>query len=441
MGFGNLLRAMRRQHGWTQQQLADRAHISVRTLLYWETGRREPRNNELSMALNALQATAEQCEQLYQQLTGAHGAKATRSYLESQNPVDVLLPGLPSLGALLAALRHRQGWRRERLAAEMGVHIGTLRRWEIGETMPGVERLRHLCALLNARPDEQEALLQHRQLPAPHVEEDTYEAWSLCVWQFEELSQIGDFALSDLHALALKRQLWLRARHNPTYRSLLGVLESIYCSCLLRQDRLREAEACADSALRLVSVAADTERFLFIPLGLMSYLVYRRSNENCGSAIDLLNHWLPRIRQPDVRERILCNLAVYLAMDCDHDSATAHLEQARDLLSCLQGLSADQVYFRLTQARVCGAGWKSALSNLDAPHYSLMSLSTSSTSLLMEARERQKVPQHLHRRIYADLERLPDQRIQVVAVLPDFDGKKGLSRRRISSNRCAPDSK
>lgn len=52
--FGLEIRAMRRGKDWTQQQLADVAHVSVRTVRNLEAGRVEMQPGNLSAVLDAL---------------------------------------------------------------------------------------------------------------------------------------------------------------------------------------------------------------------------------------------------------------------------------------------------------------------------------------------------------------------------------------------------
>lgn len=40
--YARLLLAIRKQRGWTQQQLAQALCVSVRTIQYWESGARSP---------------------------------------------------------------------------------------------------------------------------------------------------------------------------------------------------------------------------------------------------------------------------------------------------------------------------------------------------------------------------------------------------------------
>jgi ribosome-binding protein aMBF1 (putative translation factor) len=57
--FGQALTAWRRRQGWTQEELAKRANVPLRTLQNWEAGRTTPRPSS-GRKLEALQSGLEQ---------------------------------------------------------------------------------------------------------------------------------------------------------------------------------------------------------------------------------------------------------------------------------------------------------------------------------------------------------------------------------------------
>lgn len=52
-----LLRSIRKQRGWTQQQLAQQLRISRRTLQHWETGKSDPNERDIIIFRTLLSPT------------------------------------------------------------------------------------------------------------------------------------------------------------------------------------------------------------------------------------------------------------------------------------------------------------------------------------------------------------------------------------------------
>src|SRR5579871_1976173 len=104
-GIGGFLRELRTARQLSLSQLAQRADVSRRTLIYWEAGTYQPSLPELEAVLNALQTTAEQREYAVAQI----GAPRAMQRLRAESGVVRLaeeIGPIPSGGDLLRALRH-----------------------------------------------------------------------------------------------------------------------------------------------------------------------------------------------------------------------------------------------------------------------------------------------------------------------------------------------
>src|SRR5579871_3078066 len=111
---------LRRTKGLSQRELADSAQISLRAVSSWELGECEPRIPELLAAMQVLNATHAERASTIALLINIRSERLLRQ--ESVPIVDAIESGtLPGLGDLLRAMRVRQGWTQEQLAAAMGV--------------------------------------------------------------------------------------------------------------------------------------------------------------------------------------------------------------------------------------------------------------------------------------------------------------------------------
>ena len=58
--FGQTLRAFRKKKGFSQEELADRAKITLRTFIRWENGETQPRIDEIRRLAQALNVTEQE---------------------------------------------------------------------------------------------------------------------------------------------------------------------------------------------------------------------------------------------------------------------------------------------------------------------------------------------------------------------------------------------
>src|SRR5438067_2521649 len=77
--------------------------------------------------------------------------------------------------ARLRAMRLRQGWTQEQVAARVGVVRTTAAHWERGERLPSAEQTQALCYALGAHEEELLALTTGRFAGTPGPEPATWE--------------------------------------------------------------------------------------------------------------------------------------------------------------------------------------------------------------------------------------------------------------------------
>jgi transcriptional regulator with XRE-family HTH domain len=121
--FGQILKAYRKTHGLTQEQLAAVLCVEPRTLRCWENER--PLNN-----LRELRRIAE---------------------------ILGIAPELVGVAAYPSALRFHyllRGWSQEHLAKLLGVEPETISKWECGEQKPSLHDQERLCKLFDTTADK-----------------------------------------------------------------------------------------------------------------------------------------------------------------------------------------------------------------------------------------------------------------------------------------------
>lgn len=132
-------------------------------------------------------------------------------------------------------MRFRRGWTQAQLAREMGVTQRSIAGWEATETYPSEENWLRLCALLQAYPEEVNALQQHR-LALPHWQERFTNEEVL--HEVEAFEKSADYLLSpliDLWALALIQRLAPMTGRFSEALPLLNIVFRRHCRWLHRQ--------------------------------------------------------------------------------------------------------------------------------------------------------------------------------------------------------------
>lgn len=359
--LGELLRTLRKNRGFSQEQLAVQARVTVRTLQYWEANQQQPRDVELESVLKALQTTPQDRARVYALLTEQRIVRLGANMTPGSDVPTSLLGPLPGIGDLLRALRVRRGWTQEQLAAEMQINRVTVIRWEATRMLPFEEDMQRLCLLLQAAPEEQAALQARRLSPSSWPHQLTLEA---CREQFELLLQIrsGDallMPLADLHMLALKRQLRFLLSQSSEALLLLAKLETHHSWWLYMHGRTPEACAGNWRALNLTRWKRGTEEIWTPALNLLSA---HAAGGVCGpeNAVRLLHPWL-RLLSASSRLYLLCDMALYAGLAQQPEEAASFLKQAQQTLHDFS--KADQAkdwyyhwYYRMTHARVLLSG-------------------------------------------------------------------------------------
>jgi transcriptional regulator with XRE-family HTH domain len=356
--FGQFCRTLRKRRGLTQIELAGKAALAVRTLIYWETGQREPRGEELSGVLQALNVTPAERDQAYLLLTSSHGIQLIRQRARTQTASNRTNGVLPDLGDLIAALRIRKGWPRERLAAQMQVKVSTVIGWERTQHLPNDENIDRMCAMLDAYPEERAALLTRRlSSPAPE-QSPSLEVYAERVRAFVCDVDLQRSPLIDLHALALKKQLWFAAESHDHFNLLAAHVETLHCAWLFYQTRTQEAGRCINRALNLVRPRLAECDFVPTMLNLASCHAVEKQGRRYDEGIELLRRWLPRVTRPDQLAPIYCDLAYYASAAGQHEAALNYLQHARNSIAPMMPTSELLSHFGITLARVLAQAGK-----------------------------------------------------------------------------------
>ena len=346
--FGRYFRSLRGEKGVSQNELARQAGLAVRTLVYWECGKRLPRALELQNALDALAATPQEQRQAF----FLSRAPCSEQPAPHEKPLNaVLLPeqGSPiGLSDLLHALRKRKGWTQEQTATVTGVSRLTILRWETAQGLPSEESLERVCGALDASLEETRGLRVWRTLPLSWKPKWSLEEYEIEIARFRRQVFLGQDPLTDLVALTLKYRLPARAGREEEVLRLSALLESEHGAGLEMQNKTQEARSCIRRALQLFRAMRAPQQFWAGALNLASMYAVQASGNNRAGA-KLLEKWLPLMSSGESLF-LLCDMALYVAQDGHREEAHALLLEAQ---RALQKADAEvEIYYRLTYARV-----------------------------------------------------------------------------------------
>jgi transcriptional regulator with XRE-family HTH domain len=310
--------------------LAARSGVGRSTLSDWETGRFQPRLPELKAALKALGvSTTEQREALRLMQTPRVIRLARETTLQETHAQDERIGLAPCGGDLLRAMRVRQGRTLEEVAAQTGVHHTTLSRWERGESWPNAERLHALCLALKAREEEIVALtcgrfsLSRNEI---HSQEEMEARFYTFVHRPYRLEEEG---LKELRLLSLEAEAWPLARHNHRAQGLLGEMYAGHAHYLGVHGRFAEAQGYADRALETMPRNGPPERWWFYAIvTLARSTVYRGHLPAPMRGVETFRPWLSEITWPDLRAWAQADMAKYLAMAGEMESALSLAKKA-----------------------------------------------------------------------------------------------------------------
>ena len=154
--LGDYLKTLRTSRRLSTDSLATKAGIARNTISRWENGLNLPHIPELEALMGAIQATRHERQRALELLPAARGTKALKA---ANTETHQLTAGW---GEVLWALRLRNGWTLEQLAASLNIRHSTIARWERGETWPDEAQLLELCSKLGAHEVEIAALTRGR---------------------------------------------------------------------------------------------------------------------------------------------------------------------------------------------------------------------------------------------------------------------------------------
>jgi transcriptional regulator with XRE-family HTH domain len=354
--LGHRLRALRKAKRFTQAKLAERAQISERSIVYWETDRHLPRRHELQALLNTLEVSFPDQAQLLLALT--HSSR--KNPVPCGNILQQTLPNtpLPGAGDLLRALRARRGVSREEEAQTLGVAVTTWWRWENHRTAIPLAMLPRIRTLLQASAGENQALESRMALPLDDspVPLEQAQEWPLL---FARGRNAYGAETVDLDAFALQRKLWLLHMTYPEARTLFARVSLDYSAWLLGQNRLAEATAQAQQALRLYAQDADPELSIAGPLNILSLCASLAPGDEMAvfptkpeRGLRLLNRWLPQISHPFAQGMVLSDAGLYAAEGEMFDLTERYFDAARSVLTRVgEEQAALHLYLRVSYAK------------------------------------------------------------------------------------------
>ena len=323
----------------SQVQIAERAGIAPRTIIYWEANTFEPRLNELQAALAAMSATEAEQTEAVSLLT------ATRGLRKSQETAKAAMPdylgALPGLGDFLRTLRTRSGQPAAQIADALGVHLTTLHRWEREESLPVEDNLLRLGTTLAATPDEI-ALLQNWRLHS--LAEKSPCALDGLIPQveaFEARVHSLNPGLIDLQALLLRRQLWPLAAQNVEAQRQMALLDTAYALWLVHQSRFEEAARCAGRALDTAAANFPPEFFWTTAINILAIRAVERPVRAPEEGYRLYRAHYTAFTDPQQRRQMLVCMAEYASQADRNDRAMALLSDAEDIAATQDDPEAD----------------------------------------------------------------------------------------------------
>ena len=331
MTFGSCFRELRKKRGLTQEQAAETAGISLRTVIYWEKDGRVPRLPELQMALAALRASEAETNACLRLL------RAPRVILLAQERAVESAPAhlgpLPHLGSFLKTLRLRRQWSQEQAAAEMGVHLTTLARWERLDALPAAEDLARICGLLGAMPEEARALASLRLSVPVLPDAAPLETWRERIALFQRQTELPLSPLTDLMALMLRRELWPVAARSPEAQSLLAELDAHYAQWLALRGRTAESAYHARRALETVADRFAPKPFWIEAIRCAAVAAVERPVRAPEQGYRIFKRWHSYFTEPTAQSRIYLSMAEYASQAGRDATALALLGDAETVLA------------------------------------------------------------------------------------------------------------
>jgi transcriptional regulator with XRE-family HTH domain len=343
--FGNYLHALRQARKLTTTELAQRAGIRRATLSEWQSGKRQPRSQELDAVLKVLCASDKQKQTARELLESPKAFVRLRQDIARSDPDFVDIAGdIPHGGDLLRALRLRNRWSQSELAARLGVPQTTLARWERSELWPQMEQLQYLCYLTHAHEEEIVALTagQFRLASGyPLPDDDAIRRQLSAIAQANKSPR--EFSLTELRLLTLSAQAWQWARQDKARRDLLAEVYAQYADHLYMQCRFEEASQISNRVLDLHSTSRQTKNIERAIIRAAEVAAQRRGRRGLSDAIHTLEAWRHRTDDPGNYGWILGDLARFQARYGQTEPA---ITRAREALEATHQVSERDLPFR-----------------------------------------------------------------------------------------------
>lgn len=332
---GTLLWQMRMDSGLSLGQLARKAGVDKSALSRWESGVRQPRIAELEGVLDALQASPAQRAGILATIN------APRAIRRLRTPVDKSLGSPPTCGDLLRAMRLRRHKTQEEVAARLGVARHTVARWELGERLPANEQIQALCYVLEATETEVVALTTGRFSEMPSSEPSHWdekmartERLLIDMWQYRQVAYS-----EDLQYLILARDAWQWMTEAKTpgaaavARNLLANVYANHATYFCNEERWAEVIPVAQRALALrprQESGTEPTWALLAAIVMSAAMVYQggKPPARSGRGVHLLRSWIPRSTVPEYTAWMLSDMARYVALDEDWETALTLSQQA-----------------------------------------------------------------------------------------------------------------
>jgi transcriptional regulator with XRE-family HTH domain len=327
--FGTFLRQLRQREALTQQELAQRAGVALRTLTYWENCKFQPREHELQLILKALNANPHEQRIALEHLT----SRAWKLERNSMPPeTEARLGQMPGCGDLVRMLRIRQHLTRERLAQLMCVATSTISRWEQNETIPTDARVQQLCTVLRAMPEEKMALLA-RKLPHPLFDADklSQDTWEQHIQEFDAGLWTQSSPLRGLEGLTLTLAAWRLAATRPDGELLLGKFYCIHSAWLLMNGMVDEAAGYGVLGMGLLVGKADPERLWLPALVAICWRMEQQAQRPASlRSVQYLTQMLPHFTAPEMKTHLLLQIAEAASRSGRHELALSYWEAATE---------------------------------------------------------------------------------------------------------------
>jgi transcriptional regulator with XRE-family HTH domain len=357
------LRSLRTFRRWSLGELSARSGVHKSTLSRWESGRFQPRLNELEAVLNALEVAPAQRDAFFSLIHAPRGVRHLKSGTARFSGMEDA--HLPSGGDLFRAMRLRAGVNSKDAARILKVHPSTLSRWEKSELVPGEEDRERLFTFYNAQPEEREILRSRALLTA-----DEPDALTTRDQLTQRLHLLTGFSwhtphrLLDLNFLSLEAACWSYMKRDEWARYFLAVIYVWHGIGLYWRHRFGEAR---DTGLRALALSAGhppDRAWLWAAAYTARSSAALSGGSSARREVRFLEGYLPMARHLGVAHRIIDPLS---DPEMASGSGEEALRLARQSQSYLSQAGADYWTHRtnnwqIAKACLMAGEWDSALS-------------------------------------------------------------------------------